>query len=189
MNRCLQLRRVSLIEANLNESCLKLKLVSPEVPNQYKLIPFLRDEISSLGIELLETVQVYAITDIASAPAWETSITLEQNWSAAQNLADAVVKTKRSICEESEDEEVVTLHESSDLVEEQTEVAQDVVLTTENLSIIEEVPEKRIQPKQKQAFSFFLIALSFVMGLSIGYFFNHSKTSLSEPTVYSTPEQ
>lgn len=188
LNRCLQLRRVSLVETNLNENCLELKLVSPKIPNQYKLIPFLRDEISSLGIELLETVQVYALTDVASAPAWETSITLEQNWSAAQNLGDAVVKTKRSICEESEDEEVVTLHESSEsLVKEQTEVADDV------LPITEEVPETLIKPNQKPSLSLFPIALSFAIGLltglSIGYFFSLSKVSISEPTVYSTPEQ
>lgn len=194
LNRCLQLRRVNLIETNLNENCLELKLVSPKVPNQYKLIPFLRDEISSLGIELLETVQVYALTDVASAPAWETSITLEQNWSTAQNLGDAVVKTKRSICEESEDEEIVTLHESSEsLVEQQTEIAEDVVLITENPSIIEEVSQTPILPNQKPSLPLFPIALSFfiglLMGLSIGYFFSLSKVSISEPTVYSTPEQ
>lgn len=191
LNQCLQVRRVSLVEANLNENCLELKLVSPKVPNQYKLIPFLRDEISSLGIELLEKVKIYALTDIASTPAWETSITLEQNWSTAQNLVDAVVKTKRSNDEESE--EVVTLHESSEsLLEEQKEVAE-VSLISENPSVAEEISEKLIQQTQKQSLSLFPIALSFVIGLliglSTGYFFSLSKASISEPTIYSTPGQ
>lgn len=51
LNQSLFVKRVTLVEANLNENCLELKLVSPKVPNQYKLIPFLRDEISSLGID------------------------------------------------------------------------------------------------------------------------------------------
>jgi hypothetical protein len=94
LNRCLQVRRVTLIEANFNENCLELKLVSPKVPNQYKLLPFLRDEISSLGISSLEQVKVHALTAISSAPAWEASLTLEQDWS--NRLSDAVVKAKRS---------------------------------------------------------------------------------------------
>ncbi|PSF36294.1 hypothetical protein C7H19_13895 [Aphanothece hegewaldii CCALA 016] len=197
LNRCLQVRRVSLVETNLNENCLELKLVSPKVPNQYKLIPFLRDEISSLGIELLEKVKIYALTDITSEPAWETSIILEQDWSTAQNLADAVVKGKRSIYEENESEIVADISsEEENLIEEQTEVENISSVTEtieENLSITEEVPQTLIQPPQKSSLSLFPLVLSFVIGLltglSIGYFFSMQKASISEPTIYTTPQQ
>jgi hypothetical protein len=186
LNQCLKVRRVILIEANLSENCLELKLVSPKVPNQYKLIPFLRDEISSLGIDLFKTVQIYALTDLKSAPAWETSITLEQDWSTAQNLEDAVVKGKRLINEDSEDVDSADVDTSDENLEdlvEQTTVIED------NSPIIEIVEEIT----QKPSVSFLPLALSFVIGLltglSIGYFLSPQKANLPEPTTYTIPEQ
>ncbi|GFE68417.1 hypothetical protein [Chroococcus sp. FPU101] len=189
LNQCLLVRRVTLVEANLNENCLELKLVSPKVPNQYKLIPFLRDEISSLGIDLLTTVQIHALTDINSAPAWETSITLEQDWSTLSNLADAVVKGKRSICEESEDVE----NAGTDEILENS--VEETIASEENSPIIENIEELTtpIQSQQKSSRSLLPLTLSFVIGLltglSIGYFLSPQKTSISEPTTYTIPQQ
>lgn len=192
LNQCLQLRRVTLVEVKLNENCLNLKLVSPKVPNQYKLIPFLRDEISSLEIDSIETVQILALTDIESAPAWETSITLEQDWSTAQNLAEAVVRGKRSVSEESEAGEILDL-ESSEKSENAVEDLPPIIETIEENLSTKEIILQPIQTPQKPAFPLLPLASSFLIGLltglSIGYFFSPQKNSVLEPTIYTTPEQ
>jgi hypothetical protein len=78
LNQSLLTRKIEVIEADSEENVLTLKIQSKKIPNQHKLLPFLSAEIKSLGIEGLEQVIVYGMTEESDTPAWQESITLSQ---------------------------------------------------------------------------------------------------------------
>lgn len=87
LNQSLQARKVKVVEAAVEDSCLKLKIQSKKVPNYHQLLPFIRDELNSLGIELINQVRVYGSTLDCSFPAWEKSLTLKEDLSLVKNMA------------------------------------------------------------------------------------------------------
>lgn len=78
LNQSLSTRKIEVIEATLTENSLTLKVQSKKIPNQHKLLPFLSAEIKSLGIEALEQVIVYGMTEESDIAAWQESLTLTQ---------------------------------------------------------------------------------------------------------------
>lgn len=79
LNQSLLTRKIEVIEATSEENALTLKVQSKKIPNQHKLLPFLSAEIKSLGIDGLEQVIVYGMTEESDIPAWQESITLSQD--------------------------------------------------------------------------------------------------------------
>jgi hypothetical protein len=79
LNQSLLTRKIEVIETSLIENSLTLKVQSKKIPNQHKLLPFLSAEIKSLGIEALEQVIVYGMTEESDTAAWQESLTLSQD--------------------------------------------------------------------------------------------------------------
>lgn len=79
LNQSLLTRKIEVVEATSEENALTLKVQSKKIPNQHKLLPFLSAEIKSLGIDGLEQVIVYGMTEESHIPAWQESITLSQD--------------------------------------------------------------------------------------------------------------
>ncbi|MEG3439413.1 hypothetical protein V0288_19965 [Pannus brasiliensis CCIBt3594] len=105
LNQSLSSRRVEIFEAVLEEGVLVLKLRSPKVPNQHKLVPFISEELGTLGIRSIERVTIHAFTGDAPHPLWEKSISLDRAHSLVNHVAK--IDSRPTIVEESVENEAM----------------------------------------------------------------------------------
>lgn len=103
LNQSLSSRRVEIFEAALEENVLVLKLRSPKVPNQHKLVPFISEELGMLGIRSIERVTISAFTGDAPHPLWEKSIALDRAHSLVNHVAK--IDSRPTIVEETVENE------------------------------------------------------------------------------------
>lgn len=79
LNQSLAFKKVEIVNAILEDNCLRLKLEGKHVPNQHKLIPFIKEEITSLRLEIVQNLEIKAFVTGADEAAWQASVTLEEH--------------------------------------------------------------------------------------------------------------
>jgi hypothetical protein len=200
LNQSLLTRKIEIIEASLAENFLTLKVQSKKIPNQHKLLPFLSAEITSLGIEGLEQVIVYGMTEESDTPAWQESITLSQD----NLIINRVTKLNSlpTITEEIEE------NKPEDSLELSEDVPEDSVTTVE--ATTEENEEPAEEPERIFASRYSLptpttgnntnssfslgtilasIAIGFSWGMMVGVYFGYQKAVSEMPAQPEAIEQ
>ncbi|WP_013321461.1 hypothetical protein [Gloeothece verrucosa] len=81
LNQSLAFKKVQIVVATLEDNCLQLKLEGKhgQVPNQHKLIPFIKEEITSLRLEIVHKLELEASVEGSDTAAWQASITLDEH--------------------------------------------------------------------------------------------------------------
>jgi len=178
LNQSLLTRKIKVVEATPQENALTLKVQSKNIPNQHKLLPFLSAEIKSLGIDGLEQVIVYGMTEASDIPAWQESITLSQD----DLIVNLVTKLNSLpiILEDSETTEEKALEKP----EEFTEAAENIVATGERFSL---------SHRRHSSFPLSIIlpylAIGFGAGIIIGAYFGYQKAVSEMPAQPGALEQ
>ncbi|ACK68573.1 hypothetical protein PCC7424_0103 [Gloeothece citriformis PCC 7424] len=80
LNQSLRYKNAEIVKATLEDNCLQLKLQSKHTtPNKHKLIPFIKEEITSLRLEIVEQLKISAFVAGVEEAAWETTLILEEH--------------------------------------------------------------------------------------------------------------
>ena len=175
LNQSLLTRKIEVVEATPQENALTLKVQSKNIPNQHKLLPFLSAEIKSLGIDGLEQVIVYGMTQESDIPAWQESITLSQD-DLIVNLVTKLNSLPIITAEiaENDPEDAPEALEDSETTEEKAlekpeefpEAAENIVATGERFSL----SHRRHSPFPLRIILPYL-AIGFGAGIIIGAYF------------------
>jgi hypothetical protein len=86
LNQSLVSRRVEVIEAAIEEDLLQLKLRSKKAPDRHKVVPFLVEELKTLGIEAIERVTVHGFVEDSVNLLWEETLTLSRENSLIERV-------------------------------------------------------------------------------------------------------
>ncbi|TRU85339.1 MAG: hypothetical protein EWV76_14560 [Microcystis novacekii Mn_MB_F_20050700_S1] len=188
LNRSLLTRKIEVIAATSQENALTLKVQSKRIPNQHKLLPFLSAEIKSLGIDGLEQVIVYGMTEESDIPVWQESITLSQDDLIVNHVtklnslptitAEIAENNPEDVPEALEDSET-TEEKALEKREEFTEAPETIMAASERFSLSHQrhssFPLSIILP---------YLAIGFGAGIIIGAYFGYQK-AVSE--MYAQP--
>ncbi len=179
LNQSLLTRKIEVIEATSQENALTLKVQSKNIPNQHKLLPFLSAEIKSLGIDGLEQVIVYGMTEASDIPAWEESITLSQDdlivnrvtkLNSLPIITAEIAENDREDAPEALEDSETTEEKALEKPEEFTEAAENIVATGERFSL---------SHRRHSSFPLSIIlpylAIGFGAGIIIGAYFGYQK--------------
>lgn len=79
LNQSLYYRKAEITDATFEEDCLQIRLESPKIPNQHKLIPHLRDELISLDIKIVKKLHIAAFVTGTENQAWEETLTFAED--------------------------------------------------------------------------------------------------------------
>ncbi|MFM6324633.1 MAG: hypothetical protein ACKPGF_19390, partial [Microcystis panniformis] len=174
--------------ATSQENVLTLKVQSKRIPNQHKLLPFLSAEIKSLGIDGLEQVIVYGMTEESDIPAWQESIILSQDDLIVNRVtklnslpiitAEIAENNPEDAPEALEDSET-TEEKALEKREEFTEAAENIVATGERFSL-----SHQRQSSFPLSIILSYLAIGFGAGIIIGAYFGYQK-AVSE--MYAQP--
>ncbi|AVQ73313.1 hypothetical protein B5D77_20055 [Microcystis sp. MC19] len=179
LNQSLLTRKIEVIEATSQENALTLKVQSKRIPNQHKLLPFLSAEIKSLGIDGLEQVIVYGMTEESDIPAWQESITLSQDDLIVNHVTklNSLPIITAEIAENDREDDPKALEDSEtteekalEKPEEFPEAAEDIVATGEGFSL----SHRRDSPCPLSIILSYL-AIGFGAGIIIGAYFGYQK--------------
>ncbi|NCQ96134.1 MAG: hypothetical protein EWV75_04880 [Microcystis wesenbergii Mw_QC_S_20081001_S30D] len=193
LNRSLLTRKIEVIAATSQENVLTLKVQSKRIPNQHKLLPFLSAEIKSLGIDGLEQVIVYGMTEESDIPAWQESITLSQDDLIVNHVTklDSLPTITAEIAENNP-EDVPEALEDSETTEEKalekreefTEAAENIVATGEGFSL-----SHRRQSSFPLSIILPYLGIGFGAGIIIGAYFGYQKAVSEMPAQPGAIEQ
>jgi len=188
LNQSLLTRKIEVIAATSQENVLTLKVQSKRIPNQHKLLPFLSAEIKSLGIDGLEQVIVYGMTEASDIPAWQESIILSQDDLIVNRVtklnslpiitAEIAENDPEDAPEALEDSET-TEEKALEKREELTEAAENIVATGEGFSL-----SNQRQSSFPLSIILLYLGIGFGTGIIIGAYFGYQK-AVSE--MYTQP--
>ncbi len=91
LNESLAFRKVQIIDSGLTEGCLHLKLESHRIPNQKKLMPFIREEVVSLELPSVEKLEVVGCVTGNEEPVWKETVNLQNIASSFKEVAQIAV--------------------------------------------------------------------------------------------------
>lgn len=199
LNQSLHTRKLELIEVVIEDNCLTLKVQSKNVPNQYKLLPFLRQEISSLILEGIETVKVYGLTVASDLPVWEETLILDRDWTLEDHLAKTASRSSTLADEEYNQLEIVPENNIEETVIEEQDSQDTVFLEQTELDTpLEEdldIESPTIDvPIQKVSFHWLPLLISlgigFLWGVFVGLFLGYQRyMSILESNTPNPSEQ
>jgi hypothetical protein len=188
LNQSLLTRKIEVIAATSQENALTLKVQSKNIPNQHKLLPFLSAEIKSLGIDGLEQVIVYGLTEESDIPAWEESITLSQDdlivnhvtkLNSLPTITEEIAENNREDAPEALEDSETTEEKALGEREELTEAAESIVATGERFSL-----SNQRQSSFPLSIILLYLGIGFGTGIIIGAYFGYQK-AVSE--MYAQP--
>ncbi|NCR06928.1 MAG: hypothetical protein GPI95_00435 [Microcystis aeruginosa LG13-11] len=188
LNQSLLTRKIEVIAATSQENALTLKVQSKRIPNQHKLLPFLSAEIKSLGIDGLEQVIVYGMTEESDIPAWEESITLSQDdlivnhvtkLNSLPTITEEIAENNREDAPEALEDSETTEEKALGEREELTEAAESIVATGERFSL-----SNQRQSSFPLSIILLYLGIGFGTGIIIGAYFGYQK-AVSE--MYAQP--
>jgi hypothetical protein len=195
LNQSLAPRRVKIIETILAENSLILKLQGRIVPNQYKLLPFLAQELKCLGIESIERVTVYGLTEESASTVWEESFTLTPDCSIVNQVTkiDSLTITK----EERVENDSEALIEGQETPDSATEDATEESAQSSEHHEAEEISfPPRYSPVVTTAGSSLSLmpmitslAIGFGVGIMTGMYCGYQKAVRELPASMGTIEQ
>jgi hypothetical protein len=196
LNQSLLTRKIEVIETSLTENSLTLKVQSKKIPNQHKLLPFLSAEIKSLGIEALEQVIVYGMTEESDTAAWQESLTLTQEdlivnhvtkLNSLPTITEEISENNLENPSENSPEDTTTNLETA--TEESEEPRQD----PESTFASRYVPPTTTASNNNSSFSLGTIlaslAIGFGWGLMTGVYFGYQKAVSEMPAQSGAIEQ
>lgn len=190
LNQSLLTRKIEVVEATPQENALTLKVQSKNIPNQHKLLPFLSAEIKSLGIDGLEQVIVYGMTEESDIPAWEESITLSQDdldlivnrvtkLNSLPIITAEIAENDREDAPEALEDSETTEEKALEKPEEFTEAAENIVATGKRFSL-----SHRRDSSCPLGIILSYLGIGFGAGIIIGAYFGYQK-AVSE--MYAQP--
>ncbi|CCI13196.1 conserved hypothetical protein [Microcystis aeruginosa PCC 9806] len=194
LNQSLLTRKIEVIEATSQENALTLKVQSKRIPNQHKLLPFLSAEIKSLGIDGLEQVVVYGMTEESDIPAWQESITLSQDnlivnrvtkLNSLPIITAEIAENDREDAPEALDDSEITEEKALEKREEFPEAAENIVATGERFSL-----SHRRDSSCPLSIILSYLAIGFGAGIIIGAYFGYQKAvreMYAQPGVIEQP--
>ena len=177
LNQSLLTRKIEVVEATPQENALTLKVQSKNIPNQHKLLPFLSAEIKSLGIDGLEQVIVYGMTEESDIPAWQESITLSQDdlivnhvtkLNSLPIITAEIAENDREDDPEALEDSETTEEKALEKPEEFTEAAENIVATGEGF-----FPSHRRHSSFPLRIILPYLAIGFGAGIIIGAYFGY----------------
>jgi hypothetical protein len=188
LNQSLLTRKIEVVEATSQENVLTLKVQSKRIPNQHKLLPFLSAEIKSLGIDRLEQVIVYGMTEESDIPAWQESITLSQDdlivnrvtkLNSLPIITAEIAENDREDAPEALEDSETTEEKALEKREEFPEAAENIVATGKRFSL-----SHRRDSSCPLGIILSYLAIGFGAGIIIGAYFGYQK-AVSE--MYAQP--
>jgi hypothetical protein len=193
LNQSLLTRKIEVIAATSQENALTLKVQSKNIPNQHKLLPFLSAEIKSLGIDGLEQVIVYGLTEESDIPAWEESITLSQDdlivnhvtkLNSLPTITEEIAENNREDAPEALEDSETTEEKALGEREELTEAAESIVATGERFSL-----SNQRQSSFPLSIILLYLGIGFGTGIIIGAYFGYQKAVSEMPAQPGAIEQ